>query len=311
MTWQYILELQTRRNFEILVSKGLAKDEVQRASSLRLEMPLETTGLLDFWAKGDTVYVPVLSLKFLNDILLANAWLYYHGFDPGTIDEYVAMLKYRDASNFPGGRYPRPLDALGIPQSSEGGLIVGSDKEVEEAYFGSSNIASGFIMAHEIGHVLLGHTKQSGKTVAERVRDEQAADAFALRVVSRVQPEVEYMTMYFSLTAVWSPNKPDFSSPQEYQAYLSTLADHPVTAERIRALGREAYKNPARFLYPNAPPENLARMQRLGLNVIKVGDLSDNEAEQKRLAIIGRYAPLVSVKPRPTGVPVPRPKPWQ
>src|SRR5260370_31794723 len=51
-TWQYILELQTQRNFEILLSQGLDEEEKIAAIGVRLEMPLRGrhNDLLEFYA---------------------------------------------------------------------------------------------------------------------------------------------------------------------------------------------------------------------------------------------------------------------
>ncbi len=297
-TWHYILELQTQRNFEIVRTQGLSGKERQRASAVRLEMPLRgpEKDVIEYFAENDTIVLPVLSLKFLNDILLANAWLYAHGYDPRTIDDYVSMLKYRKAADFSLGRYPRPLDVLEIPQSPEGGIILGSDPKVEYAFFAIANVASGFIMAHELGHVVLGHTRKSAGTFKERLREEQDADAFALRALSRIGSEVSVMMMFFTLTSSWSPMVADFPSREEYERFLRE-ANHPVNGERIRALARRAML------------ENDAQTQRIGQKMMLLGDLIDNESYQRALAARGRSASLSSLRRRPTGLPLP-PAPW-
>ncbi|GEM_PF-5637938 len=315
-TWHYILEPQTQRNFEILLSQGLDEKEKQLASGVRLEMPLRGrhNDLIEFYAYGKTVAVPVLSLKFLHDILLANAWLYLHKFDPRTVDEYLSMLKYNEAADFPNGRYPRPLDALGIPEEAR--IVPPSDPVFENAFIGTMLVTSGFIMAHELGHVVLGHTAHRATTLKGRLREEQDADAFALRALSRIRPDVDGMMMFFTLTSAWAFVITDFPSREAYEQYLARDADHPLTGERIRALGREVYNNPRQFLFreelwgemrdvERPTPENIARRQRFGTRIIKLGDLVDDEAYQRALAIRGIGTSLDRLKPRPLDAPLP------
>lgn len=320
-TWHYILELQTQKNFEILLSQGLDEKEKVKASGVRLEMPLRGRhkDLIEFYAEGKTVVVPVLSLKFLNDVLLANAWLYLHKFDTRTVDEYVSMLKHNEAADFPGGRYPQPLDALGIPAQAR--LVPPGDPEFKSAFFGTMVVTSAFIMAHELGHVVLGHATGGAKTLKERLQQERDADSFALRTLSRIQPGTQSMVIFFTISAAWAPTITDFPSRKAYEQYLTQDADHPLTGERIRALGQEVYDNPGNFLFneelrgetrsaepPTVEPptaENIASVKRGATNIIKLGDLVSDEKYQRNLAIDGIGTNLDRLKPRPLDVPLP------
>jgi hypothetical protein len=317
-TWRYILEAQTRANFEMLLSQGLDEREKLQVSGIRLEMPLrgKQNDLLEYYAREKTIFVPVLSLKFLHDILLANAWLYLHGFDPRTVDEYVSMLKYNDRADFPGGRYPRPLEALGIPKEAK--IIPSGDREFERAFIGTMLVTSGFIMAHELGHVVLGHTTRLDVTLQDRFRYEQDADAFALRALSRIRPDADNMVMFLTLTSAWVPIITDFPSREAYEQYLIKEADHPLTGKRIRALGREVYNNPRQFLFreelrgemrdvERPTPENIARVQSFGTKIIKLGDLVDDEAYLRSLAIRGLGTNLRRLRPRRADAPLPPP----
>ena len=95
--------------------------EKEALSGLRLNFPLigHHRHPLDFYAYRDggrpTVDLPVLSLKFIEDLSTAYSWRHVHGYTLEPVDEYVAMLKYRAPGEFPSGRYPGPLSALGVP----------------------------------------------------------------------------------------------------------------------------------------------------------------------------------------------------
>ena len=61
--------------------------------------------------------MPVLSLKQLEDLAFAYAWLQVAGKSHSAIDLYYAMLRHKPKSKFPGGRYPDILTALGAPNN--------------------------------------------------------------------------------------------------------------------------------------------------------------------------------------------------
>jgi len=318
-TWHSILESQTQQNFELLLSQGLDEQDKLKASGIHLEIPLRgrQNDLMEFYADAKTVVIPVLSLKFLHDVLLANAWLYSHKFDPRTVDDYISMLKYNEAADFPHGRYPRPLDALRIPLEQPP-IDPISDPQFYNAFMGSFLVTTGYIMAHEIGHVVLGHTTSPATNLKDQLRQEQDADAFALRALSRIRPDVEGMMMYLTLTAGWGPLIVDFPSREAYEKFIIRNVDHPLTGERLRALGRVVYDHPEQFLFreelrgdmrnvERPTPENIARVKRNGTNIIKLGDFVDDETYQRSLAIRGIGTSLDRLKPRPLP-PAPRPE---
>jgi len=118
--------------------------------------------------------------------------------------------------------------------------------------------------------------------------------------------------MFLTMTAAWGPMITDFPSRKTYEQYLIQEADHPFTGERIRALGKEVYDNPRLFLFrqelrgemrdvERPTPENIARVRRYGTTIIKLGDLVDDEAYQRGLAIRGIGTDLERLKPRSPG----------
>lgn len=100
---------------------GRLQSELERVR-FEFSLPEEQTGQqaplrgdsLQYYCdrRSGTVYSPVLSLKFLDDLTLAYTWREAHG---GAIDEvfnYVAQLKYRAPGDFPGRRYPPAADRV-------------------------------------------------------------------------------------------------------------------------------------------------------------------------------------------------------
>jgi hypothetical protein len=303
----YILELQTKRNFEILLSnilqsEPLSKDERKRATNIRLKMPLPLHGqhndIMEFYAKGGEVVLPVLSVKFLHDIMLANAWLHLNGFDTRTIDYYVSMLKHKHRTEFEDAHYPKPFEALGLP-SSDPYVLISTDKEVEYAYFGTTSVALGFIVAHEIAHVVYGHTIGGPrKTVKKRLEEEQKADAFAIRALSRMRLDLGALPIYLTLTLAWEQLAPGFLSPKHYEEFLENVRDHPLTAERVRAIGTEMYGNPTLYAQ-TLDTQALDDVRRVATNIQRLADLLERDNYLLTLSAIGIHGTLDYLQLRP------------
>ncbi len=168
-----------------LISKGgLAGAKAPLLASVRVEVPLsDDAGVpLDFASRYSSstgvVVAPTFSLLFVEDLCTAYAWLYKQGYSLETIDEYLAMLRYKRAADFPQGRYPAPLVALGIPASAA------EDPGVNALALRLRNSAYAFIFAHELGHILAGHPSANRVTMEQSRANEAAAADFALRVLA-------------------------------------------------------------------------------------------------------------------------------
>ena len=67
-----------------------------------------------FYSTGDKVVASAASLKFLDDLSVATAWLDLNGFEQQTVADYMLMLHYWRAMRR-GKRPPKLLEALCIP----------------------------------------------------------------------------------------------------------------------------------------------------------------------------------------------------
>lgn len=168
---------------------------------------------LAFYHPTDTneIVFPVYSLKFLEDLCIAYAWLQINGYSLETISEYTAILKYGDA---PTGGFPPPLEALGIPADAL------KNSEVDDLALGHFVTARLFIMLHELGHAF--HRHQAPTT--DPIGDEQDADRFAIDVMQRTPLPPLGILVFFMADAHWTA-----ASPNEY-------ISHPPSGQRIQAL---------------------------------------------------------------------------
>ena len=214
----------------------LTPEEKKRLSGLQLEFPLigKRHWSIDFSAnsKENTVSLPIASLLFFEDLSIAYAWLWANGYNLSTIDEYVAMLKYRKPSDFMGNRYPLPLLALHIPTNAL------ANSKVDDLSLRFRNTAFAFILGHELGHIYHHHLLDD-KMLLLQIRDnETAADYFALELLRRTSTIPMGATLFFQASAYWFPNRGDYPNEQEWQTHLKEEADHPLTADRLRLLAK-------------------------------------------------------------------------
>jgi hypothetical protein len=161
---------------------------------------------------GDRIVFPVFSLKFLDDLCTAYAWLQINNYSLETVSEYTAILKYGEA---PPGGFPPPLKALHIPEKAV------SNPRVDELALGHFVTARTFLLLHGMGHILYGHR---ARTFAESVRNERQADRFAATVMQRTPLPPLGVLIFFLADAHWS----------DFPAIGSDT--HPLSGERVRAL---------------------------------------------------------------------------
>jgi hypothetical protein len=161
---------------------------------------------------GGAVVMPIFSLKFLDDLCIAYAWLQVNSFSLETISEYTAMLRYKEP---PAGGHPAPLAALRIPSNAL------DDRRVDELALGHFVTARTWLLLHELGHVYHRHAPAS---YAESRGNEQQADEFATRVMRRTPLPPLGILVFFMADAHWA-------------GYPSAEEDtHPLSGARVRTL---------------------------------------------------------------------------
>jgi hypothetical protein len=223
---------------------ALTPEEKRRLSTVQMDFPVigRARSPIDFSANSEknTVSLSVVSLLFFEDLSIAYAWLWANGYSLSTIDEYVAMLKYRKPSTFAGKRYPLPLPALHIPASAL------TNPKVDDLSLRFRNTAFAFILGHELGHIYHQHPL-GGMTLQQSRDNEIAADYFALELLRRTSTIPMGATLFFQASAYWFPHRGDYPHAQEWQTYLQEEAEHPLTADRLRTLARRMQAAAADF----------------------------------------------------------------
>jgi len=246
-------------------------------------------------AGGPFVALPLLSLKFVEDLCTAYAWLQVRGYSHETIDEYMTMLEYKPASDFPGGRYPAPLAALRIPADAW------SDRGVNDLSLRLRNSAYAFILAHELGHLVLGHRGYAGISMAEARQHEAAADDFALDVLARTSTIPMGAILFFQAQVYMMPNPGQFKaagkSAQDWENAVRKEMTHPLTADRLRAIAL-GLDRAARRETREAERETL---RSIGGRLASMALILDDVDLQQCMAVASRRASLVDLAPRRPG----------
>jgi hypothetical protein len=215
----------------------LSKEKHDLGGRPALNFPLYAEGEarqqpLQFYSSRNIVVFPVFSLKFLDDLCTAYAWLQVKGYRLETVSEYTAILFYGKP---PSDGFPPPLKALGIPKDAL------NDHQVDELALGHFVTARTFILLHEMGHILFGHNARAPRTLDESVRNEQEADRFAATVMQRTPLPPLGMLVWFLADAHWTgfpPRRGDHPMSGERVQALADHIDDPSLAEQLRKLGQ-------------------------------------------------------------------------
>lgn len=211
--------------------------EKQALADVELRFPLVGAhrSPFDFYAGRErgvaTIWLPVLSLKVIEDLSLAWAWRQLHGYSLEPFDEYLAMLKYRAPADFSGGRYPDPLTALGVPAR-----IWEQEPAVDDLSLRLRNSAWAFILAHEMGHLRHGHPGNAAVDPTTSQRHEREADQFALDLLARSETIPMGAVLWFQATVGFFPNRADFETEAAFLDWQQREATHPVNPERLQSL---------------------------------------------------------------------------
>ena len=311
---QELLELQARYaenirwNVDNVIWPRLSADERQRLANVNLCFPLRgpTRDPFEVYVRlgpavdgceqfaPPVVVIPTQSIKFFDDLSIANAWLWRQGFSPETALDYAAMLKYAEPGQF-GGRFPAPLPALQIPADALDDAVV--DEEAQKLL----KSAIVFLVLHELGHVLYGHPGYDAISAAGAQANETQADQFALTVMRRIGVAPFGMVFWFETGAFFNSNRGDFASDEAYADWLGQTT-HPVTDDRLRAIAAELRIGPEDFAleFPNQATGRQAVLA-VANDIERIADTMADPNIQRLIAQRGRNTGLAALAPRRHG----------
>ncbi|NIR29603.1 MAG: hypothetical protein GWN84_09900 [Gammaproteobacteria bacterium] len=278
-------EPNIRWNFDNVVLGSLTPAERAQLGAVRLVLPLHGEGRLRghplaFYAGGRTVTVPIMSVKFFDDLTVAWAYFWANELSLEPVTDYLGMLKYRRPDEI-GGRFPRPLEALSVPADA-----WKTDPGVDDVSQKALKSALVWIMAHELGHIYHGHRGYAGISADDAQRHEMEADRFANQIMRRIGVAPLGMVQLFMMIAHFDPNPVDFADAASWEAYLARDATHPLTASRMRALADDLLRSPQDFV--SSETDQAAGVQRIRFvaeQIRGIGEFLNDRDIQQSMAV--------------------------
>lgn len=292
--WQSRYPDGVRANFLEVILPALDEPARDALRGVRLRFPLKVAGQepLAFYADRDGITLSVASIKMLDDLAVALAWLQLNGYATDTVFEYVHWLKY--AAPQAGERLPAPLRALCIPANALDEPAV--DNLAQKLLNGQVF----FVLAHELGHVLYQHPGYDGVARTETRRNESQADAFALDIFARIGEPPMGMVPFFMLSAYAGMGRGDFASEAEWRADLARRT-HPVDEERLRAIAAHLRESAPAYRETLPDRDAVAVFLAIADQVELIATTLADPDMQSFLTGRGRKVSLTSLAPRRPG----------
>jgi len=275
-----------RWNFEKKILATLTPAERRQLGSIRLELPLRAAGdyagnLLVFYTADSQVILPIQSVKFLDDLVLAWVWYQERAESTQKILDYIAMLKYRKPSELGERHFPPPLVALNVPVDP-----WKRDKRVDNIALNMLTTGIYWIMAHEAGHLYYRHPGYGQPLSFEQAQlNEISADRFANEIMRRLHIEPLGMANYFLFMAYLSPNRTDFSSEQGWRDYRRRQAAHIPGADRLKLLASELKSSLANYAATEMDiPGSIRRLQKTVNRLYRAANIIEDPDKQRSIA---------------------------
>ncbi|MEO1265059.1 MAG: ImmA/IrrE family metallo-endopeptidase [Pseudomonadota bacterium] len=286
------LETAVRKIYRRGLAPALSRRERARLGkiALRFPAPKPDDALLNFYAYTQSgvghVVMPILSLKQLEDLATAYAWLQVNRKSLSSIDLYFAMLRHKLVIDFPGGRFPDILSALGLPKDAH------TQRGVDTLSLSLRNEAFAFIIAHELGHILYRHKPYADITKPQARADELQSDRFALDLLVRTNTPPMGAVLFFQAQAHAMPHRGQFATEAEWTTFLNKAATHPMSTERI-ALMAGTFSGPL----ARRRPSEAATWRAIGVGVLKINRILEEVAIQRCIAKTASASSLDDLKP--------------
>ncbi len=232
------------------------------AAKITVKLTDEMGHPLSFFSQAERkiIYVPMKSVRFIDDLATTQTWFDARGCDPLPIATYLwALLRERRD-------LPPPMEAFNIDREA-----ARADDFVWDVSGKVLKTALMFIFAHEIGHILLGHN--GNRAGAEGQAQELAADAFAMDQFAAIGTNPGGVALYF-FAGRWL-------DPVGEAKQQNT---HPIASERMMGVAERLANEPDSFAFS----EKNALMAKLGVlslasNILGIAQLS---ADDKMLTLL-------------------------
>ena len=219
----------------------LTISERRIAGDVQIDFPLVGVNShpLDFYADPHlkVVTIPIQSVKFLDDLFTAYAYLDFFNCRNDALFDYVAILTRRTD-------YPpvSPFQALNIPATAL------ENEYVNKTSGNALKSAIYFVLAHEYAHVMYQHKNYREISANQAQEQEIEADNFALKIMNRIGVAPLGMVQYFSFISLHDRVPSDFNREHEYDQYIKDTATHPMSSKRLINISNKIKADPGGYV---------------------------------------------------------------
>ena len=232
------------RVFRDDILQRLPREIRPRGSQITLIYPKSGRNALDFYADPTTqsIALPLSSLRFFDDMATLYAWIARHNCRLEYAQTYLLMAFDPDEM------VETPLIAFGIDRD-----VALADSYVNDVSGKVFSSGVQFLLAHELGHLLLDH--QGGLIGGLSQQQEREADAFALEHFARLGGLPGGAFWYYQMT-MWNDPLADAERSR---------STHPISGDRMVALGDRLLATPMDFAHGELDPQaELETVEALG-----------------------------------------------
>lgn len=241
-----------------------------------LPLPPAVADPVSIYSENGAIEFPLVSMLFVEDLARAYSWLWTNRYSTKTVDEYLAMLRYRSATDFADHRYPSPLLALHIPADAL------SDKKVVDLAVGARRTAYAFLLLHEYAHI---RQSADSKTLKAEASEEQA-DEYALEILkNNSAPPIGLLLVMQSWLFLGAGNPG---------------AEHPVTPRRLGAMAHYLDAHVIEFVRGRPNPSNSTDViHSIALLLRQEAEMAAVTGHITALREFASRTDVESLKPRP------------
>lgn len=272
-----------RGNFSDLVNR-LPVAQRERALAAQVLLPLRGRHPLDFYAvpEQQAVFVPIESVKLLDDLCVAFAYREERGCDPSAVFDYAGMLSMPDRL----ATLPWPYQALAVPEG-----VLDKPSAVKDTSGKLLASVIYFLLAHELGHVVLEHPGNDAVAPSASQAQEIEADAFAIDAMAQIGVVPVGLIVYLRAASYYETPPSTFDQDQ-YEEHMRTFSTHPITTARLHALTRAVRARMAEFTVKNRP----AQVESVLQNIDGIATILSDVQMRKFQRLRSELRPLASLR---------------
>lgn len=253
---------------------NLPQSYIPAASRVVVSFPERGGGPLAFWAYPDRaeIVMPLSSLRLFGDLSLLYAWFDYRQCPLDAVQAYMLRVMAGEAMRPPLAAFG--LDRATVIAAEKTDPVTGRRQSADDLSQKIFSSAVYYILAHELAHIVLGHT--GNQTGAISQSQEREADRFALAHFERAgAPPAGMLYLYMAL---W------WTDPFGEAVAGST---HPLSSDRIETIARSMAADPEAFSWREPDPvAGAAMVTAIASDMLRIAHFATDEDLRKAAMLV-------------------------